>query len=459
MSFQPYDNILLFISHSAAPHSARFQEVSSLAANSLAVIVKQRDPYWIQTQRSGWSAMASKSSSLEDIFAATGVDPILSTNLVQEGWTAEAFGLISADLSGFEQSLGDLFPNDTLSLLQKAQIKAAFKRCQQLTEPSAPPSTEADAPKATSTASSWSESFAPKLDNQAIQNMKSQYLKNYPSELLNADTTPSTRLLSLVHHQVSKGEWKWIPWKYRLSVAKCEDIQASRSAKIPKLEGMALSSLLMDEIPAIEVSNDNMGINAIRTSMDLFNTALSMCNGAHLANLKEYSQKFISLLTQRVSADTGLRTATVLEAQTADRQIWGTISGLVNDQHWTFDQALHEMTHVRSDLSVLLQLRPKIPKAVTSASSSSSSWQPKGGKGKGKSGGKQKGKPSGKGKPIMITEYRQADGASKQLCINWQHGRCNRADCRFMHGCSYPMPDGNACGKPHTFFQHSTTPH
>ena len=289
--------------------------------------------------------------------------------------------------------------------------------------------------------------------------MKAQFLKNYPSELLNGDTTPSTRLLSLVHHQLAKGEWKWIPWRYRLSVTKCEDVQTQRAAKIPKLESLSLSSLLLDEIPSIEVSNDNMGINAIRTSMDVFNTAMAMCNGAHLANLKEYSLKFISMLTQRVSADTGLRTATVLEAQTADRQIWGTISDLVNDRNWSFDNALHEMTYVRSDLAVLLQLRPKIPKQVTSSTSSSSTWHSKGGKGKGKSGGKHKGKTSGKGKPVMVTELRQADGSSKQLCINWQHGRCSRADCKFMHACSYPMPDGNACGKAHTFFAHSSTPH
>ena len=192
----------------------------------------------------------------------------------------------------------------------------------------------------------------------------------------------------------------------------------------------------MDEIPAIEVTNDNMGINAIRTSMDLFNTALAMCGGAHLANLKEYSQKFISMLTQKVAA----------------------IAELVNERKWTFDSALHELTHVRSDLAVLLQLRPKPPKPSTS-STSSSSWQPKGGKGRGKSGGKQKGKNPTKGKVAMVTEHRQADGSSKQLCINWQHGRCSRSDCKFTHACSYPMPDGNACGKAHTFFQHSLTPH
>ena len=390
--------------------------------------------------------------------ASSGVDPGLSSNLVQEGWTVESFGLAAPDIHEFDTVLTELLPGNSLSLLQKAQLRAAFKKCQQVSNP-APASSSGEVPKEPSTPNSWSESFAPKLDNQAIHDMKAQFLKNYPSELLTADTTPSTRLLSLVHHQLTKRDWKWIPWRYRLSVAKCDDIQSQRAAKIPKMEGLSLSSLLMDEIPAIEINNDNMGINAIRTSMDVFNTAMAMCNGAHLANLKEYSLKFLSMLTQRVSADTGLRTATVLEAQTADRQIWGTIAELVNDRNWSFDNALHEMTYVRSDISVLLQLRPKIPKQVTSSSSSSTSWQTKGAKGRGKSGGNQKGKQSGKNRPVMVTEFRQADGTSKQICINWQHGRCNRSDCKFMHGCSYPMPDGNACGKAHTFFTHSATPH
>ena len=399
--------------------------------------------------------MESSASSLEDICAPTGVEPTLCNSLIQDGWTSESFGLVATDLEGLDQVFAELFPDATLNLLQKAQLRAAFRRCQMVSSQEPAPTA---GPKASEGSSSWSESFAPKLDHQSIHEMKQKFLKNYPSEILNADTTPSTRLLSLVHHQIQRKEWKWVPWRYRLSVSKCEEIQSHRMSKIPKMEGLTLSSLLMDEIPAIEVTNDNMGINAIRTSMDLFNTALAMCGGAHLANLKEYSQKFISMLTQKVAADTGLRTASVLEAQAADRQIWGAIAELVNERKWTFDSALHELTHVRSDLAVLLQLRPKPPKPSTS-STSSSSWQPKGGKGKGKSGGKQKGKNPTKGKVAMVTEHRQADGSSKQLCINWQHGRCSRSDCKFTHACSYPMPDGNACGKAHTFFQHSLTPH
>ena len=401
--------------------------------------------------------MAAEIPQLEDLFASTGVDPGISSSIIQEGWTIESFGLAATAVAEFDSILPELLPNENLSLLQKARLRAAFVRCQSNPKSDDQPASAQAVPKESSTGSSWTESFAPKLTNESIHDLKSKFLKNYPSELLTQETTPSTRLLSLVHHQLSKQEWKWVPWRYRLSVSKCDELHSQRAAKIPKLEGLSLSALLLDEIPAIEVSNDNMGINAIRTSMDLFNTAMALCNGAHLATLKEYSQKFISLLIQKVAADTGLRTATVLEAQAADRQIWGTIAELVNDRNWTFDNAIHEMTHVRSDLAVLLQLRPKAPKPSQNLPSSSS-WQPKGGKGKSKGGGKSKSK-SGKGKTTMVTELRQADGSTRQLCINWQHGRCNRSDCKFMHACSYPLQDGNACGKSHTFFQHSATPH
>eukprot|EP00435_Cladocopium_sp_Y103_P054235 s1168_g17.t1 len=111
-----------------------------------------------------------------------------------------------------------------------------------------------------------------------------------------------------------------------MSVEKSEDLQAQRSSKQPKLEGLALHSLLLDEPPALEVSNSGMGLNAIRTLMDLHNVAVAMCRGAHLANLKQYSHKFMHYLTQKVDTETGLRTANVTEAQAADRQIWATMA-------------------------------------------------------------------------------------------------------------------------------------
>ena len=72
--------------------------------------------------------------------------------------------------------------------------------------------------------------------------------------------------------------------------------------------------------------------------------------------------KFTSFQMMRYDPETGLRTPTITEAQSADNQIDGIIAELIHDKNWTSDEALHEMTLMRSDLSTLLQARPKLPK-------------------------------------------------------------------------------------------------
>jgi hypothetical protein len=46
------------------------------------------------------------------------------------------------------------------------------------------------------------------LTSQVVTEMKQQHKKNYPAEVLLPETTPSLRLLSLVHHQKLKAEFK-----------------------------------------------------------------------------------------------------------------------------------------------------------------------------------------------------------------------------------------------------------
>ena len=52
----------------------------------------------------------------------------------------------------------------------------------------------------------------------------------------------------------------------------------------------------------------------------------------------------------------------MVEAQHADQKIQQIIAELVVEKAWSLDQALHEVTHIRADLAVLLQPRPKIVK-------------------------------------------------------------------------------------------------
>ena len=214
--------------------------------------------------------------------------------------------------------------------------------CHDLTQPAPANQTPVGgtgASDASASAGTWAESFPPKLDTAVIEQMKSKFLASYPSELINHDTMPSTRLLSLTHHQLTKKQWSWIPWKYRLTLTKSDEITSQRQAKMPKLEVATLHHLLVDKPPSIDISNAGFGVNAVRNLLAVHDMAVAMCGGAHLANLKAYSAKFLSFLTERVARDTMLRCASITDAQAADRQIWASISDLMSERGWDMDAA------------------------------------------------------------------------------------------------------------------------
>ena len=56
----------------------------------------------------------------------------------------------------------------------------------------------------------------PKLTQDKIDALIDRFNKNHPAKILTQDTTPSIRLLSLVHEGL-KSRLGWIPWQYRLS--------------------------------------------------------------------------------------------------------------------------------------------------------------------------------------------------------------------------------------------------
>ena len=398
-------------------------------------------------------------ASLEDLFVQCGVNTTVSNALLADGWSLTTWASCASSLEAFDAMLPSLVDREELPLLQQAALRAAFKQAAFGSSPSATSSASPVAPERGLVESSWTDSFAPKLDSQIIKDLKGKCLKHYPSELLNSETMPSTRLLSLVHHQLVKKQWTWVPWRFRMSVTRAEEVTSQRASKIPRVEHASLSSLLLDDPPALEISNFGMGIDAIRNMLEVHNVAIALCQGAHMQNLKAYSRKFMSFLTQKVDPESGLRTASVVEAQAADRQIWTTISELMSDRDWSMDDALHEMTHIRNDLSSYLQLRPRVSKPVPAFGSRSSegsgpaSW-------KGKSKGKGKGKNKDKGKPRVqwVTDVHR-DGKWHQLCMRYQAGKCSSSDCKFVHACAYPKQDGTACGASHSALEHQRTPH
>ena len=134
--------------------------------------------------------------TLEDVLGECGVDPSLASQLASEGWTIQTFSCIVSDVHEMDSHWQELVPDVELTLLQKAQFRAAFRKCLALQCPD-PPEAVAPGPSQESQASaSWSESFAPKLDSVVIDGLKSKFLANYPSELLNQDTMPSTGCLA-----------------------------------------------------------------------------------------------------------------------------------------------------------------------------------------------------------------------------------------------------------------------
>eukprot|EP00435_Cladocopium_sp_Y103_P059010 s698_g21.t1 len=365
---------------------------------------------------------------LSEILVAANVPPQQVDQLVNDGWTSEHFALCATSLEEFDNVMAEIF-DASLTPLHRAALRLAWTRCQpQSATPQAEAPTTSGYQDVSSTSTSWSETFAPKLTSALVSDLKVRFKRNYPAEVLLPENNPSLRLLSMVAHQKQKQDYRWIPWKYRLTESKCDEITAARPSKVAKAEGLQLHSILMDEPPAMEIANGNMGMHALRQMFETFSFAMAMTETAHLSSLKGYYLKFLNMMTHKFDADTGLRGPTILEAQAADKALMTTVIELVVERTWSWDDALYEITHIRADMTSLLQPRPRLPKAVTQARSDSSTG--KGGshfsrpapysKGSGKQG-KSKSKSS---RVQWITEM-VVKGEKKQLCMRFQSGKCN----------------------------------
>lgn len=406
---------------------------------------------------------------LFSILADAGVQDTFIDKLRDDGWNQELFAMSAPSLAKFDEEirdmLGDLF--DITTSVQRSALRLAWSRCQPTAAPlqTAIPSAGAAMVETTPSQSSWSETYPPKLTPQVVADLKQRFRKNYPAEVLLPETTPSIRLLSLIHHQKSKNDYKWVPWKYRLSQAKSDELTTARPNRMAKAEGLQLHSLLLDSPPELTIENGALGIHALRQMFEAYSYAMAMCEVVHLATMKQYFLKFINLMTAKYESETGLRNPTILESQSADKALMGIAFELVLERQWTVDDAIHEVTFIRAEINTLLQARPRLPKqyqqridsGVTKGSGKAPRPSPYT-KGKsGKAGGKSSGKSGGK--IAWVTEA-VINGTKKQLCMRFQTGKCDMgANCRFHHGCAYPTASGEACNKSHGALMHDKTPH
>ena len=401
-------------------------------------------------------------STLEEVLLAAKLPEEIIKKLLDGGWNKDSFTHVVAKEEDLSSIWNELLPDTALSLLQKSQLRAAWSKLR-----SGPSQAAASTTPAEPASGSWVESFAPKLESSKINELKTKFLQDYPSEVLQPQNMPSTRLLSLAAQQQKKGDHRWIPWKFRISQDRLEEMAISRPTKQVKLEGLGLSQVLFDDVPSIEISNANMGVSTVARLMALHDTAVAMVGSCHLARLKSYTGRFIQLLSQRFEADSGLRAPTMLEAQAADQKLWSSIHALVSDKGWSLSDAIYEISEVRGEMGSLLQPRARAfvlnPKGKGKAVPLSPAPVQLG-KGKAYKGFKGKGQQSSgkgdKGTRIPWVKEIQSGGEMKKLCMQFQLGKCTRGkDCAFVHSCAYPKSDGAACGQPHGAVQHASTMH
>ncbi|CAE7353172.1 unnamed protein product [Symbiodinium sp. CCMP2592] len=303
--------------------------------------------------------------------------------------------------------------------------------------------------------SSWQEAWPAKLSGERTAALRKRFEEDYPTELLDAESFPSARLLALTNKMLSDKEVRWIPWKYRLSARAQEDSLLVRPRKQARFD---LTELFLDEAPTRDIHEGPASFGLVTQLLSLAANAIALCQGAHLGSLKLYNKRFMRICFTKYEAAASLRGPTTMEAQAADRRCWEIIADLVNVHHWKLDDALHEVAEVRSDMHSLLAPRPFIPKpkfdldnswkARFTGNGRGSKGGGRGGKGRDGKGEKgerfERGGKGGKGKdnkqatpPGKWLSTLFMDGKRQTLCMRYQSGQCkDPATCRYLHRCA-----------------------
>ncbi|CAE7785030.1 unnamed protein product [Symbiodinium sp. CCMP2592] len=285
----------------------------------------------------------------------------------------------------------------------------------------------------------FQEAWPAKLSGERTAALRKRFEEDYPTELLDAESFPSARLLALTNKMLSDRK---------------------------KQARFDLTELFLDEAPTRDIHEGPASFGLVTQLLSLAANAIELCQGAHLGSLKLYNKRFMRICFTKYEAAASLRGPTTMEAQAADRRCWEIIADLVNVHHWKLDDALHEVAEVRSDMHSLLAPRPFIPKPKFDLDNS---WKARftgngrGGKGGGRGGkgrdGKgekgdrfERGGKGGKGKdnkqatpPGKWLSTLFMDGKRQTLCMRYQSGQCkDPATCRYLHRCAVPKSDGSA---------------
>ena len=295
--------------------------------------------------------------------------------LVSAGLNLELFGAVAVGVDTLETELARWIDAELLeseAVVMPALRLLFLKHAHPGLLPGSPaPASHAGGQVQAAPSTSWTETFAPKLDAATISALKTAFELSYPSESLEPEFMPSTRLLSHVHKMVASKDLAFVPCKFRMSVKLHEEHHSSRPDKKARLE---LTDLLLDEVPSRDVPvSGTIGMFHLQQLLSLLSVSLALCTAAHLQTLRTYERAFMRLAGTRYSADSGLQAPRVEELQAADRQVWYEVNALFQ-KGWTLDDALHEV-NVRCLLQSLLQPRPAFPKHLLQPSLAKGAWQ------------------------------------------------------------------------------------
>ena len=96
------------------------------------------------------------------------------------------------------RSMGVEPPASVLTSLPASRLRKALKLCHDLSTPVRSLDNSMHTHE-------WAENLPPKLTTETVDSLVSTFKQNYPGELLDQDSMPSIRLLSLVHEGLKTG--------------------------------------------------------------------------------------------------------------------------------------------------------------------------------------------------------------------------------------------------------------
>ena len=171
-----------------------------------------------------------ESDSSEELVKALSlcrVPEALSTQIAQAYETPSDFAFAFPQLQDLNRLLEDI-DDDTkraiglepdgpiLASLPASRLRKALKMCQDATMHGGAGNESQLTPTPVRSLDSlthsheWIENPPPKLTTETVDSLVSTFKQNYPWELLDSDSMPSIRLLSLVHEGL-KTRLKWMP--------------------------------------------------------------------------------------------------------------------------------------------------------------------------------------------------------------------------------------------------------